>query len=87
VQQRENSITQLFARLQMATRNTMRPRTSIVETDRTLGTKPCDPLEDRLGADPEIPSHRCGHLAIHDPGNDKRAAVRASLSISVQLHD
>jgi hypothetical protein len=87
VQQREDSITQLIPGLQMATRDTMRPRTSIVEANRTLGTKPRDPLEDRLRADSEFPSHRCGHLAIHDSGNNKRPAVRASLSISVQLHD
>jgi hypothetical protein len=86
VQQRENSIIQLLAGLQVAPRNAMRPRTSILEANGTLGTKPRDPLEDRLSADSKIPSHRCGHVAIHDPGNDKRAAVRASLSISVQLH-
>jgi hypothetical protein len=57
VQQRENSIIQLLAGLQMATRNTMRPRTSILEANETLGTKPRDPLEDSFSADSKIPSH------------------------------
>jgi hypothetical protein len=57
VQQCKNSIIQLFAGLQMTARNKARPRTSIVETGCSLGTKPRDPLEDGLGADLEIPSH------------------------------
>ena len=31
-------------------------------------------IEDSLGADSKIPRHRCGHLPIQDPGNDKTAA-------------
>src|SRR5262245_12228399 len=65
----------------------MWPRTSIVEADRTLRTKPRNPLEDSLGANSKIPRHRCGHLAIQHPGNHKRTAVWASLSIGVKLHD
>ena len=87
VQERENGIAQFLAERQMAALNPMRPRTSIIQANRTLGTKSREPLEDRLGADSEIPSHRCGHLAVHDLGNHKRAAVRTSLSISVQLDD
>jgi len=64
----------------------MRPRTSIIKSSLTLGTKPRDPLVHRLGADLEIASHGCDRLAIHDPGNDERAAVRAGLSIGVQFH-
>src|SRR5262249_3956137 len=87
VKERENGIAQLLAERQMAALNTMRPRTSIIQANRTLGRKSREPLEYRLGADSEIPSHRCGHLAVHDLGNHKRAAVRTSLSIGVQLHD
>jgi hypothetical protein len=57
VQQRENSIIQLLSGLQMATRNTMGPRASIVETNRTLGTKSRNPLTDGFGAHLEIPGH------------------------------
>src|SRR5262249_1096420 len=57
VQQRENSVIQLLAGLQMATRNMVRPRTSVLEANGTLGTKPRNPLEDRLRADSKIPSH------------------------------
>jgi hypothetical protein len=71
----------------MAARDPVRPRTSIVETNCTLGTKPRDPPEDRPGADSEIPGYRCRHLAAYDPGNDKRAAVRAGVGVGVQLHD
>src|SRR5215831_4193976 len=70
----------------MAPDNVTRPRTSIIKPGPTLGTKTRDPLVHRLGADSEIPSHGCGRLATHDRGNDKRAAVRACLSIGVQLH-
>jgi hypothetical protein len=57
MEQGENGITQLLAGLQMAARDTMWPRASIIEANRTLGTKPPHPLEDRLGANSEIPGH------------------------------
>jgi hypothetical protein len=57
VQECENGVIQLFAWLQMTARDTARPRASIVETDRSLGTKPRDPLEDGFGANLKIPGH------------------------------
>jgi hypothetical protein len=44
VQERENGIAQLLAERQVAALNTVRPRTSIIEANQTLGTKSCEPL-------------------------------------------
>src|SRR5215212_6039282 len=70
----------------MTPRNVMRTRGSILKAGRTLCTKPRDPFEHRLGGDAELLSHCCGSPTIHYSGNDKSAAVRAGLSIRVQLH-